>query len=123
LNLNPSPDTAARVVTKIALGIGAVIVFYKLSNLILLLFLGSMLAVILGSVCRRIERLGLPRRYAVGLIATALFAIFLSISALLIPAITNQVVSLVNSLPQIRSDFLASVPDRFGFTLYAYSSR
>jgi predicted PurR-regulated permease PerM len=93
----------------------AVLLLFKLFTLILLFFLGSMLSVVLNPAAQKIEKLGVDRRYAIGLIGIVLLGAFFSVAALLIPAISNQIVVLFNALPQVRTTLLSKISDQMEF--------
>lgn len=95
--------------------LAAAVLIYQLSTLILLFFLGCMLSVVLNPVCRKLESFGLKRKYAVAVIALGLFSVLVTLATFLIPAITGQLVNLINSLPEIRADFLNKIPNDVDF--------
>jgi predicted PurR-regulated permease PerM/ActR/RegA family two-component response regulator len=104
-------EISIKSVLKMVLLAAAVFLLIKLASLILLFFLGSMLTVVLEPICKRIEKFGLARKYAVGIIALTLFGFLFTFGALIIPAVTHQIAGLMPQFSKFRTDLLAQIPD------------
>ncbi|MEP5730763.1 MAG: AI-2E family transporter [Sulfitobacter sp.] len=89
------------------------VVLWFVGDVLLPFLLGSAVAYFLDPVADRLERLGLSRALATGLITIVAVVIFVLLALLVIPALVSQTVSLVETAPQLFKDFTEFLTARF----------
>lgn len=96
----------ARAVTMSILGIGAVLVAYLLRDVLLMLYVSSLLAIGLSPAVRRIERsrlvfgrLRIPRWLAILTLYVAFLSFVAIVLALVVPPLVSQIQQLAQNLP------------------------
>ncbi|MGQ0559985.1 MAG: AI-2E family transporter [Sphingosinicella sp.] len=110
----------------LAFAVGAAIVllwfFGKIVTALLMLFFAIVVAIALSAGVNWFIRRGLPRRRAAGLTLILFFAVFLMLSAIVIPRLAGQVVALARELPALAlriegqlAAWLAQYPDLHQF--------
>lgn len=97
-------------------GIASVVFFgvmWFLGDVILPFLLGGAVAYFLDPVADRLERWGLSRMAATGVIAIAAILIFILMVLLVIPTLIEQAVTLFNTAPQLFHDLRAFLTEKF----------
>ena len=90
-----------------------VLVLWFLGDVLLPFVLGGAIAYFLDPVADRLERAGLSRGAATGTITVGAILIFVFMALLVIPALVQQSVQLVNLAPQLFRDLQAFLTERF----------
>ncbi|NNE52412.1 MAG: AI-2E family transporter [Sulfitobacter sp.] len=89
------------------------VIFWFLGDVLLPFVLGGAIAYFLDPVADRLERLGLSRALATGLITVFAILIFVFIALLVVPTLVNQTISLIETAPQLTRDFSNFLIERF----------
>lgn len=89
------------------------VVLWFMGDVLLPFLLGGAVAYFLDPVADRLERLGLSRALATAVITVAAILIFVLLALLVVPALINQAVSLVETAPQLFRDFTGFLTERF----------
>ncbi|MBS0125213.1 AI-2E family transporter [Thetidibacter halocola] len=89
------------------------VVLWFLGDVLLPFVLGGAIAYFLDPVADRLERLGLSRGAAVGVIAVVAALLFVVLALAVIPALISQTVQLFNTMPQLFRDLQAFLTERF----------
>lgn len=79
-----------------------------LSSILISTALALFIALGLDPVIRMIQRWGASRQWSIVIVSVAIVLVFLAIIGVLVPMITNQIVSFFRDLPTIIADFIAS---------------
>ncbi|MCV3272942.1 AI-2E family transporter [Roseobacter sinensis] len=95
---------------------------WAMGDVLLPFVLGGAIAYFLDPVADRLERLGLSRVAATGLITIVGILIFVLMALLVIPTLTNQALQLVNVAPEYAKSFTAFLTERFPSLLDASST-
>mgnify|MGYP001792011773 CR=1 FL=1 len=106
-------------------GIAAAVFFillWSLGHVLLPFVLGGAIAYFLDPVADRLERVGLSRVAATGLITVVGILIFVLMALLVIPTLTNQALQLVNVAPEYAKSITAFLTERFPSLLDASST-
>jgi predicted PurR-regulated permease PerM len=98
------------------------LVFWSLGNVLLPFVLGGAIAYFLDPVADRLERMGLSRVAATGVITFAGVLIFVLMALLVIPMLINQSLQLVNAAPEYARNFGVFISERFPSVLDAGST-
>ena len=98
------------------------LVFWSLGNVLLPFVLGGAIAYFLDPVADRLERLGLSRVAATGVITFAGILVFVMMALLVVPTLINQSIQLVNVAPEYARNFGSFISDRFPSVLDAGST-
>ncbi|MBI3974397.1 MAG: AI-2E family transporter [Chloroflexi bacterium] len=77
----------------------------RFADVILLFFLAWLLAFALDPLARRLQRVGLRRPIAVGVVYLGLALVLVAIGVLVIPVVVAQLVQLARSMPALARDF------------------
>ena len=97
-------------------GVAAVlfaVVMWALGNVLLPFILGGAIAYVIDPLADRLERAGLSREGATAVITVAAVLIFLIMLLLIVPMLANQMIDLVQTLPQALSNLRDFAQDRF----------
>lgn len=97
-------------------GIGLVLlglVLWLLGSTLLPFLLGAAIAYFLDPLADRLERLGLSRVAATGVIAITAIVVFVALTILAVPALVSQVQGLVTSLPDYVNHLNALLSSRY----------
>jgi predicted PurR-regulated permease PerM len=97
-------------------GIAAAVFFallWLLSDVILPFVLGAAIAYLLDPIADRLERAGLSRTLATGLITLFTVLLFAVLILLIVPTLVNQATGLIQAAPQMASNLQAFVTERF----------
>lgn len=97
-------------------GIAAAVFFgllWLLSDVILPFVLGAAIAYLLDPLADRLERLGLSRAMATGVITVLSLLFFVLLALLIIPTLVSQATGLVEAAPQMASNLQAFITERF----------
>ncbi|PRZ48786.1 AI-2E family transporter [Tritonibacter scottomollicae] len=97
-------------------GVAAVlfaVVMWALGNVLLPFILGGAIAYMIDPLADRLERAGLSREGATAVITVAAVLIFLIMLLLIVPMLANQMIDLVQTLPQAMSNLRDFAQDRF----------
>ncbi|WP_417838054.1 AI-2E family transporter [Tritonibacter scottomollicae] len=97
-------------------GVAAVlfaVVMWALGNVLLPFILGGAIAYMIDPLADRLERAGLSREGATAVITVAAVLIFLIMLLLIVPMLANQMIDLVQTLPQALSNLRDFAQDRF----------
>lgn len=97
-------------------GIAAIVLMVALwfvGNVLLPFVLGAAIAYFLDPVADRLERLGLSRVLATGVITLGLVLVFVLMTLLVVPTLVNQATSLIQSAPQFTREFVEALTTRF----------
>ena len=89
------------------------VVMWALGNVLLPFILGGAIAYIIDPLADRLERAGLSREGATAVITVAAVLIFLIMLLLIVPMLVNQMIDLVQTLPQALSNLRDFAQDRF----------
>ena len=89
------------------------VVLYFVGDVLLPFLLGGAIAYFLDPVADRLERMGLSRSLATAVITFGAVLIFVLLALLVIPALVNQAISLVNIAPQLFREFTGFLTERF----------
>jgi predicted PurR-regulated permease PerM len=90
-----------------------VAVLWLLGNVLLPFVLGGAIAYFIDPVADRLERLGLSRAAATALITVVSIIIFIIMALAVFPALINQMIDLVEVMPQVFRDLQAFLNERF----------
>ncbi|MFT7596242.1 MAG: putative PurR-regulated permease PerM [Paracoccaceae bacterium] len=90
-----------------------VVVMWLLGNVLLPFVLGGAIAYFIDPVADRLERAGLSRTAATGVITIAALLIFVVMALAVLPALISQMVDLINIMPQLFRDLQAFLNERF----------
>jgi predicted PurR-regulated permease PerM len=82
---------------------------YKLFTILILFFLGTLLAVTMQPAVLKMRRFGLPRWAAIGTIAVVMSLIVGAVAFVLIPSVLSQVDVLIKDLPKYKTDMVANL--------------
>lgn len=99
-----------------------VVIFWLLGDVLLPFILGGAIAYFLDPVADRLERLGLSRVAATGVITVAGVLVFVLMALLVVPTLINQSMQLANVAPEYARNFSAFVTERFPSMLDAGST-
>ncbi len=105
-------------------GIAALIVAFALwylGDVLLPFVIGGAIAYFVDPVADRLERAGLSRAAATGLITVVALIVFVMLALLVIPSLVSQMVALVELMPQLMRDLQTFLTDRFPSLLNADS--
>ncbi len=97
-------------------GLAAVIfavIMWALGNVLMPFILGGAIAYIIDPLADRLERAGLSREGATALITVGAVLIFLIMLLLIVPALINQMIDLVQTLPQAMSNLRSFAQEHF----------
>lgn len=97
-------------------GIAAAVFFallWLLSGVILPFVLGAAIAYLLDPLADRLERIGLSRAMATGVITVISLLFFVLLALLIIPTLVSQATGLVEAAPQMASNLQAFITERF----------
>ena len=97
-------------------GISAVVfglVLWFLGDMLLPFILGGAIAYLLDPIADRMERWGLSRLLATGVITLAAIFVFVFAMLLIVPLLVQQAISLFNTAPQIAADLWTFLTTRF----------
>jgi len=97
-------------------GVAAAVFFvllWLLSDVILPFVLGAAIAYLLDPVADRLERLGLSRALATGVITALSILIFVLLALLIIPTLVDQATGLIEAAPQIATNLQSFFTERF----------
>jgi len=97
-------------------GVAAVlfaVVMWALGNVLMPFILGGAIAYMIDPLADRLERAGLSREGATAVITVGAVLIFLILLLLIVPALINQMIDLVQTLPQAMSNLRNFAQDRF----------
>lgn len=97
-------------------GIAAVVflvVLYFLGDVILPFILGGAIAYLLDPIADRLQRAGLSRALAVGVITVLAALTFVVVILLVLPTLVNQAVALFNTAPQLFTDLRGFLTGQF----------
>ncbi len=86
---------------------------WLLSDVILPFVLGAAIAYLLDPIADRLERLGLSRALATGVITALSILIFVLLALLIIPTLVDQATGLIEAAPQIATNLQSFVTERF----------
>ncbi|TNJ48206.1 AI-2E family transporter [Phaeobacter sp. B1627] len=89
------------------------VVMWALGNVLLPFILGGAIAYMIDPLADRLERAGLSREGATAVITVAAVLIFLLFLLLIIPMLVNQLIDLVQTLPEAWANLRAFATDRF----------
>ena len=89
------------------------VLLWSLGEVLLPFVLGGAIAYFLDPVADRLERIGLSRVAATGLIALMGVLLFVVMALLVIPTLVNQTVELVRIAPELSASVSAFVTERF----------
>ncbi len=103
-------DIAPAAIGKVVFAVVAGVILMKIFTIGLLIFLGFILAVSLEPIVQKLKKHGFSKGLAVTTIALSMTGIIGLISLVLIPSIYNQVTTLIQSLPVLRTDILINLP-------------
>ncbi|WP_187429231.1 Putative transport protein [Roseobacter fucihabitans] len=98
------------------------VILWSLGNVLMPFILGGAIAYFLDPVADRLERLGLSRIAATGMITVAGLFIFVTMALLVIPTLTNQALALFNAAPEYTRSIGAFLTERFPSLLDAGST-
>ena len=97
-------------------GISAVVfglVLWFLGDMLLPFILGGAIAYLLDPIADHMERWGLSRLLATGVITLATIFVFVFAMLLIVPLLVQQAISLFNTAPQIAADLWTFLTTRF----------
>ncbi|WP_065328893.1 AI-2E family transporter [Tritonibacter mobilis] len=97
-------------------GLAAVIfavIMWALGNVLMPFILGGAIAYIIDPLADRLERAGLSREGATAVITVGAVLIFLIMLLLIVPALINQMIDLVQTLPQAMSNLRSFAQEHF----------
>jgi predicted PurR-regulated permease PerM len=100
----------------VPIGLAVIWFLYKVSSGLLLLFLAMFVAIGLNGPVMRLERRGWPRHRAAVVVLALFFAIVAGVFWMVLPKIADQLVALVNQLP----DLVTSATQRLSHGLRYY---
>lgn len=86
---------------------------YLLGNVLLPFVLGGAIAYFIDPVADRLERLGLSRTAATGLITVVAILLFMVVALAVIPALIGQMADLIAIMPQVFHDLQNFLNERF----------
>ncbi|OIQ26855.1 MAG: AI-2E family transporter [Alphaproteobacteria bacterium MedPE-SWcel] len=89
------------------------VVMWALGNVLLPFILGGAIAYMIDPLADRLERMGLSREGATAVITVAAVLMFLLFLLLIIPMLVDQLIDLVQTLPQAWANLRAFANDRF----------
>lgn len=89
------------------------IVLWRLGDVLLPFVVGSAIAYLIDPVADRLERMGLSRVAATGVITVGAVVIFVIAALLIIPSLITQLIDLVELLPRLIRDLQARLPEHF----------
>lgn len=89
------------------------VVLWFLGNQLMPFVLGGAIAYMLDPVADRLQRLGLSRAVATGLITLTAILIFLLVALLVIPTLVQQAIQLINIAPQVANNVGSFLTERF----------
>lgn len=90
-----------------------VLVLWLLGSTLLPFLLGAALAYFLDPMADRLQRLGLSRPLATGVIAITLVLVLVLVAVLLVPTVIEQVTALVSAMPDYISNLMAMLGRRY----------
>lgn len=90
-----------------------VVLMWLLGDVLLPFVLGGAIAYFIDPLADRLERLGLSRAGATGIITVAAVLIFVILALAVIPALIAQAIDLVNVMPQLFRELQAFLTERF----------
>jgi len=99
-----------------------VLALWQLGHVLLPFVLGGAIAYFLDPVADRLERAGLSRTAATGLITVVAIVLFAIMALAVVPALINQLAGLIETMPQLFRDLQAFVNERFPSLLDENSS-
>ena len=107
IKIKPS-QVAIAVITLLAV-IGAVLLVFRLLDLLILVFVALVIAATLRPMVSFLQRHKIPRALALTLIYLCILGLIVGMFVLVIPALVNQGGALVRSLPKLYSDLVVSL--------------
>lgn len=90
-----------------------VLILWFLGDVLLPFVLGAAIAYFIDPVADRMEKWGLSRATATAIITVAAVLIFVLMMLLVVPALINQLIDLLNVLPQLFKDLRSFVDQKF----------
>ncbi len=108
-------DIANAVFFKIALAAFLIFLVLKLSTLVMMLFLGVMLATTLDPFVQKLHRYRIPKFLAIGAIALTMVAFILLVGLVLMPSMATQVSNLIQNFPDIKTGIIDRISDASPF--------
>ncbi len=84
-----------------------------LGHVLLPFVLGAAIAYFLDPIADRMEKWGLSRVAATGIITVAAVLIFVAVALLIVPALVGQIIDLFNLMPQLAQNFQAFIETNF----------
>lgn len=93
--------------------IGFAVVMWALGNVLLPFILGGAIAYMIDPLADRLERMGLSREGATAVITVAAVLGFLVLLLLIVPTLVNQLIDLMQTLPQAMSNLSDFAHERF----------
>jgi predicted PurR-regulated permease PerM len=100
----------------VPIGLGAVWFLYSVASGLLLLFLAVFVAIGLNAPVIRLQRRGWSRHSAAIAVLGIFFAVIVGVCWIVLPKVANQLVALINQLP----DIVTSAMSRLSFSLRYY---
>ncbi|MFY1710738.1 Putative permease often clustered with de novo purine synthesis [Tritonibacter mobilis] len=89
------------------------VIMWALGNVLMPFILGGAIAYIIDPLADRLERAGLSREGATAVITVGAVLIFLIMLLLIVPALINQMIDLVQTLPQAMSNLRSFAQEHF----------
>jgi predicted PurR-regulated permease PerM len=108
-------DIGYKTLFKITFFLLALAVIVQTFKLIILFFLGTLLAGSLFPVVNKLEKKGIPKFVSIGLVAAAIIALVLVMALVLIPSVFTQITDLLQRLPKMQNAVLQHIPSRSPF--------
>ena len=90
-----------------------IVVLWSLGDVLLPFVLGGAIAYFLDPVADRLERMGLSRNAATGVITVGGILVFIIATLLIVPTLVKQMADLIETAPQLASDLGAFLKQRF----------
>jgi predicted PurR-regulated permease PerM/CheY-like chemotaxis protein len=95
---------------KLVIAVALTFLVIKIFNIILLIFLGFLLAVSLEPIAQKLQKLGLKRSLSVAVIALTVSGMVIVVGVVLIPSIFNQVSALIKGMPDLKESVMKRIP-------------
>ncbi len=99
-----------------------VLALWQLGHVLLPFILGGAIAYFLDPVADRLERMGLSRAAATGLITVTAILLFVIMAVAVVPTLISQLAGLIETMPQLFRDLQSFLNDRFPSLLDENSS-
>lgn len=93
--------------------VGFAVVMWALGNVLLPFILGGAIAYMIDPLADRLERMGLSREGAAAVITVGAVLTFLILLLLIVPTLVNQMIDLMQTLPQALSNLSDMAHERF----------